>query len=180
MTPFTWANQELMKGTGLATHSQSRAQGGWGFNFNSNQLEENRGYCKTSDGIHFRKYLPDETYEITNEQLKSKPFFTPFLEAKLFGAASGSVEAGETKVRDDVLARGIPSMSYAIAVNPVPSLAGNYDMEAMKTWPDSWPTQNHDGRSEGRWLHGDFRDVAINYLRTMYSKMIDLGELNKN
>lgn len=83
-------------------------------------------------------------------------------------------------IYDDVLARGIPSMSYAIAVNPVPSLAGNYDMEAMKTWPDSWPTQNHDGRSEGRWLHSDFRDVAINYLRTMYSKMIDLGELNKN
>ncbi len=30
-----------------------------------------------------------------------------------------------------------------------------------------------------RWLHSDFRDVAINYLHKMYTRMIEIGELNE-
>jgi hypothetical protein len=29
------------------------------------------------------------------------------------------------------------------------------------------------------WLHSDFRDVAINYLHRMYTRMIEIGELNE-
>jgi hypothetical protein len=53
-------------------------------------------------------------------------------------------------------------------------------METMKTWSDSWPVENHeDTASVGRWLHSDFRDVAINYLHKMYTRMIEIGELNE-
>jgi len=51
-------------------------------------------------------------------------------------------------------------------------------MDGLKTWPDSWPAENHGGDSAGQWLHSDFRDVAMSYLHKMYTRMIELGELN--
>jgi hypothetical protein len=179
-----WGNQELMKGTDLASYVQSRYQGGWGFNFNPQQFPEYQGYVKPTFG-GFRMYYPEETPAnvpggITDEQLKTKPFFKPFKEFDLFSPTLGSAKAGELKVQRDVLAAGVPARSYAIAANPVPGLAGNHNMDELRTWPDSWPAENHDGDSAGQWLHSDFRDVAINYLYKMYTKMIELGELNED
>jgi len=179
-----WGNQEMIKGTDLASYVQSRYQGGWGFNFNPQQFPEYQGYVKPTFG-GFRMYYPEETPAdvpggITDEQLKTKPFFKPFKEFDLFNPTLGSAKAGELKVQRDVLAAGVPARSYAIAANPVPGLAGNHNMETMKTWSDSWPVENHeDTASVGRWLHSDFRDVAINYLHKMYTKMIEIGELNE-
>lgn len=179
-----WGNQEIIKGTDLASYVQCRYQGGWGFNFNPQQFPEYQGYVKPTFG-GFRMYYPEETPAdvpggITDEQLKTKPFFKPFKEFDLFSPTLGSAKAGELKVQRDVLAAGVPARSYAIATNPVAGLVGNYNMETMKTWSDSWPVENHeDTASVGRWLHSDFRDVAINYLHKMYTRMIEIGELNE-
>ena len=179
-----WGNQEFMKGTELALYLQSRHQGGWGFNFNPQQFPEYQGYVKPTFG-GFRMYYPEETPAdvpggINDEQLETKPFFKPFKEFDLFSPTLGSAKAGELKVQRDVLAAGVPARSYAIAANPVQGLAGNHNMDELRTWPDSWPVENHDGESTGQWLHSDFRDVAINYLHKMYAKMIELGELNED
>jgi hypothetical protein len=179
-----WGNQEMMKGTELASYLQSRYQGGWGFNFNPQQFPQYQGYVKETFG-GFRRYNPEETPAnvpggITDEQLKTKPFFSPFKESDLFSPTLGSAKAGELKVQRDILAAGVPARSYAIAANAVPGLAGNYNMEGLKTSPNSWPVENHDETaSAGRWLHSDFKNVALAYLHKMYTKMIEIGGLNQ-
>ena len=111
--------------------------------------------------------------------LELKPFFLPFLELDLFDSDLGSTKASENSVRHDVLATGIPSQSFAIAANPVASLKGNHDMNGMKTDPTLWPIDNHDGRSAGKWLHSDIKNVSTNYLNKVYTSMINLGSLSK-
>jgi hypothetical protein len=176
-----WGNQEMMKGTELASYLQSRYQGGWGFNFNPQQFPEYQGYIKEIFG-GFRKFYPEETPAnvpggISDEQLKTKPFFKPFKEFDLLSPTLGSAKAGELKVQRDLLAAGIPARSYAIAANAVPGLAGNYNMDQFRTSSSSWPTENHGGDSAGQWLHSDFKNVALPYLHSMYTKMIEIGGL---
>lgn len=87
----------------------------------------------------------------------------------------------------DLLARGIPTLSFAVAVHPLkplenpdnPSLNRNFDMEALGRDSGTWPTEGHtaDGKSAGRWLHSDFKNVALPYVHKMYEEMINRGSL---
>jgi len=155
-----WKAQELVKGkTGfesLASLALSRSQAGWRLN----------GDYEAGDDI------------------KLIPRFKPFLESDLTGADQtlASNKAGQTdpNVRFDLLARGIPALSDAAAVDTVPGVQ-NYDMEANGRHSGEWPSEDHGGAGEsGRWLHSDFRNVALPYVSPMYQQMINLGGLNAN
>jgi hypothetical protein len=155
-----WKAQELVKGkTGfqsLASLALSRSQAGWRLN---------------------------SAYQ-TGDDIKLTPRFTPFLEADLTGAdqTQASSIAGQTdpNVRFDLLARGVPALSDAAAVDTVPGLL-NHDMEATGRHSGEWPSQGHGGAGEsGRWLHSDFRNVALPYVSPLYQQMINLGGLNVN
>lgn len=181
----TWGAQEFVKGgTSLAIYGQSRMQGGWGFHHSPTDPPPpppatwQSGYWKNDPEL--RKFTPEEARsEISDMDLELKPFFLPFLELDLFDSDLGSTKASENSVRHDVLATGIPSQSFAIAANPVASLKGNHDMNGMKTDPTLWPIDNHDGRSVGKWLHSDIKNVSTNYLNKVYTSMINLGSLSK-
>ena len=69
--------------------------------------------------------------ELTNEELREKPFFKPFLELGLFDAQIGSELAGQNHVKYDILARGIPALSFAAAANAVDGAQGNFNMEGQ-------------------------------------------------
>ena len=155
-----WKAQELVKGkTGfesLASLAMSRSQAGWRLN----------GDYEAGDDI------------------KLTPRFTPFLESDLTDADQtlASNKAGQTdpNVRFDLLARGVPALSDAAAVDTVPGVQ-NYDMEANGRHSGEWPSEDHGGAGEsGRWLHSDFRNVALPYVSPMYQEMINLGGLNVN
>ncbi|MEO6993548.1 MAG: hypothetical protein ABI273_07955 [Lacunisphaera sp.] len=78
-------------------------------------------------------------------------------------------------------------LSFAVAVHPLaplanvdnPSLSRNFDMEAKGRDPSVWPTEGHtaDPKSAGRWLHSDFKNVALPYVHKMYEEMISWGSL---
>jgi hypothetical protein len=160
-----WGHQEMIKGGAvLGTLPFSRVQGGWGFE-----------HYRTTET--FIKLYPERAKEF----LQKAPIFNPFLEKGLLGA-NGSKIAAEPKVQYDLLARGIPAMSYPVAANvvSVSEFSGaveSFNMEASGRGKSSWPAEGHDGLRVNRWIHSDFKNVALPYVYPMYQKMITEGAL---
>jgi len=72
-------------------------------------------------------------------------------------------------------------MTFAAAANKIPLLdTKNIDMEENGVGRNGtiWPSQGHtDPASQGRWLHGDLKNVALPYVYPLYAKFIELGGL---
>jgi len=162
----SWKAQELMKGvrwwTSLGALVMERNQGGWGLNLVSE---------------------PSPSTSATDAELRKVPFFRHFLEADLMGSDDNlaSLRAGESHVQYDVLARGLPALSYAAAANEMPILElvdRNFDMEEEGRVGGVWPTEGHqDLTTVGRWLHSDLKNVALPYVWPTYEAMIQRGVL---
>ena len=179
-----WKAQELVKGVNWSASAMSllmqRGQAGWGFNLDW-YLYRGTG---TSGTFISRRY-PDEAGEtdVPTTSLKSRPFFNLFAEAALTvsDTFTASLKAGEKKVQYDVLARGITSQSHAVATRRLLSLdptLRNFDMEAVGRTAKQWPTEGHTREgAEGRWLHSDFKAVALPYVQPMFKAMIAEGAL---
>jgi len=141
-----WKAQELVKGKdwteSLLSIPMTRSQGGWRLN----------GDYAAGDDI------------------RETPRFEPFLEPDLHSPdpAAADLKAGQTdpNVRFDLLARGIPALSYAAAVDSITGIS-NHDMEAEGRVHEGgnavWPTEGHGGQGLEGWLHSDFRNVALPY-----------------
>jgi hypothetical protein len=160
-----WGHQEMIKGgAGLGAAVMSRVQGGWSANLAAYSFNH----------APSKEQAPDSL-------LKVDPYFNKFQEVALFSpdAHVASAMAAEPKVRYDLLARGIPSLSYAAAANKIAAFTNerNFDMEADCRVPDAWPAEGHDGLRVNRWIHSDFKNVALPYVYPMYQKMITEGAL---
>jgi len=184
-----WKTQELLKGVGwtrsLGALPMERSQGGWGFN------SAWRGRFMPSGpdrmlGGRFALLAPDVAARITPAQLRVHPFFRPFelrsLHVPVVAPVSPLIEA--PRVRYDLLARGLPALSPAAGAIPIPSLGGkasvaNYDLETQgRTRAGSWPTEGHRSPlTHGRWLHSDFKNVALPYVYPLFQTMINRGAL---
>lgn len=72
-------------------------------------------------------------------------------------------------------------MSYAAATHSIPGVQANFDMEGnLRTDWTQWPSEGHDSNIRpGRWLHSDFKKVALLHVFKMYEQMINSGELNQ-
>jgi hypothetical protein len=165
-TRGAWTAQELIKGvhwtTSMGALFLERKQSGW--------------------NARILHYGSNPGPEVTNEMLKTEPYFERFDEQDLMHAdwTVASAKAATSKVRNDLLARAIPALSYAVAVDQLPGLPveRNFNMETQGRLDNSgWPTDGHSGQNTYRWLHSDFRNVALTYVHPMYLKMIELGGL---
>lgn len=166
-----WVTQEFAKGANylesIAVAWLSRVQGGWG---------QSVDYWPMGSSLR----SPNQSRE---------PYFGYFLEHDLFDADAGkaSARAAQESVRPDLLARGIPAMSFATAVHRLGALGPgarenpdrNFDLEAEGRQAGIWPREGHevDDKSVGRWLHSDFKNVALPYVFPMYQAMINQGAL---
>jgi hypothetical protein len=173
-----WWAQELVKGgTSIVSLGMDRVQAGWSFNsyYETSTIDPETGR------IYYTEYPASQTTSISNTSLQVHPFFGSFLESGLTNPSTGSSLAGQNKVQYDVLARGIPALSYAAAANPLlrSDVAGNFDMQTEFRTGNQWPTDNHANRSADHWLHSDFKEVALSYVYKMYKTMIEKGGLNK-
>lgn len=184
---YSWKLQELVKGArltdSLAAAVLERRQGGWGFNLNDwHTVTTPPGPPGKGGAAVWHLLEPDETMSlVSDDALKTKPFFRRFLEPQLMDPdlIVASAKAGETKVKYDVLARGIPAMSNAVAANPLPSLGNerNFDMPGDGIAKDAagnkltLPTPNN------QWRHSDFKVIALPYVYPMYEAMISRGGL---
>jgi len=166
-----WGHQEMIKGgDGLGALPFARVQGGWGTDFGTTEI-----FIKLY--TDFINLYPEDGKDL----LQKAPIFKRFLEQGLFGE-NGSQVAAEQKVQYDLLTRGIPAMSYPVAANvvSVSELSGaveSFNMEASGRDKSSWPAEGHDDDRRGRWIHSDFKNVALPYVYPMYQKMITEGAL---
>lgn len=179
-----WKTQELLKGVGwnrsLGAIAMERSQCGWGFNPAWRGRFVSHGPTKSGGG-HYELLDPAIAARLTAPQLKKDPFFAPPNESCLRDPrllAPSPILDG-TNMRYDLLARAIPAMTFAAGAAPVPMTDSgaqvvNFDLESLgRTNPDLWPTEGHSAdRLFGRWLHSDFKNVALPYVAPLYTHMI--------
>jgi len=184
-----WKTQELLKGVGwtrsLGALPMERTQGGWGFNAAWRGRFVPSGPERLLGG-RFEPLTPEVASRITDAQLRAHPFFRPFelrwLHVPAIAPGSPLIEA--PRVRYDLLARGLPALSPAAGGIPLPSLGGasgvsNYDLESQgRPAGGSWPSEGHQSElTKDRWLHSDFKNVALPYAYPLYQTMINRGAL---
>lgn len=184
-----WKTQELLKGVGwsrsVAAIAMERTQGGWGFNPAWRGRYVPNGPTKNAGG-HFERLDPATAARITSAQLVQEPFFRPPDEGVLRGprllAPSPILDC--SNMRYDLLARAIPAMTFAAGAAAVPSAdsgpqVANFDLEMLgRTDPRQWPTEGHGAtRLTGRWLHSDYKNVALPFVAPLFTYMIKTAAL---
>ncbi len=158
VTRGSWVMQEFAKGASLGDSLSalvfSRLQAGWG------------------PSVH---YWPGFT---PSPDLRLEPYFAPFLEADLHhrDPVRASAAASRRLVQYDVLARGVPALSFGTALQPLDPLGTtrNLDLEQIGRVPGLWPDEprGFDHRNRARWLHSDFRAVALPYVAPLYRQLL--------
>lgn len=184
-----WKTQELLKGVGwtrsLGALPMERSQGGWGFNAAWRGRFIPSGPERLLGG-RYELLAPAVAERITNAQLRTHPFFRPFEQRWLhvLSIAPGSPLADMPKMRYDLLARGLPALSPAAGSTPFPALGGNesiinYDLEGRgRPVSGDWPLDGHGSPlTHDRWLHSDFKNVALPYVYPLFLTMINRGGL---
>jgi hypothetical protein len=184
-----WKTQELLKGVGwtrsLGAAVMGRSQGGWGFNAAWRGRFIPSGPDRMLGG-RYELLSPDIAARITDNQLLIHPFFRPFEQRWLHmppvGISSPLMDA--PRVRYDLLARGLPALSPAAGATPIPGLSGvglvtNYDLEIQgRPVGGSWPIEGHGSPlTQERWLHSDFKNVALPCVYPLFVNMINRGGL---
>ena len=158
VTRGSWAMQEFAKGASLgdslAALVFSRLQAGWGPSVT---------------------YWPGFT---PSPDLRFEPYFAPFLETDLHhrDPLRAAAAASRRLVQYDVLARGIPALSFGAALQPLDPLGAgrNLNLEQIGRVPGVWPeeTRGFDHANRARWLHSDFRAVALPYVTPLYRQIL--------
>lgn len=183
-----WKTQELLKGVGwgrsLGALAMQRSQGGWGFNPAWRGRYVSHGQAKGAGG-HFERLTPMEAARLTNQQIGPAPFFNPMRAKWLHQArpARPSPLIDSPHVRYELLATAIPAMSFAAGAAEIPRGAGtarvlNFNLEAEGRSAGRWPVEGHAGKhAPGRWLHSDYKNVALPFVHPLFSKMIAKGSL---
>jgi hypothetical protein len=172
-----WKTQELLKGVGanrsLAMLAMERSQGGWGFNLGWRGRFVPHGPGKAAGG-HYELVDPVTAGKLSSQQLRIYPFFRHFREIRIHfpGPMKLSPLLNLKDLRYDLLARGIPAQSYAAGAEPVPGMT-NLDLEQAGRNPAvRWPAGGHtDKKRLHRWLHSDFKNVALPFVHPLFSTM---------
>ena len=178
-----WKTQELLKGVGwtrsLGALPMERSQGGWGFNGAWRGRFIPSGPERRLGG-RYALLAPEMAARISDAQLRAHPFFRPFEQRWLHGPSSSprSPLADNPRTRYDLLARGMPALSPAAGSTPFP--AGlrpltNFDLENRgRPAGGDWPEAGHGSPlTQGRWLHSDFKNVALPFVHPLFRAMIN-------
>jgi len=173
-----WKYQELIKGlswySSLASVFMDRRQAGWAFN------DDWWLWADATEGSKV-KYTPSQARTISSSRLIAKPFFDYFSEREILSTQKnvGSLKASEPKVIYDLLARGIPAMTYATGVMSLnDQVKFNYDLELLGRSTTQWPTAGHEKPSQKlRWLHSDIKNVALPIIYPTFQMMVSQGLL---
>jgi hypothetical protein len=186
----SWVSQEFTKGTDyLASATQDftglvgmpSLQAGWGFaeRYGSTQV------IGPGEVVEFvvTPPSPTEAAALSEAELRENPIFREFLVGDLADPDLGSALAGQRLLKYQVLASGIPALSYAAGSNSIwgeDMKDQRFNMqERFMTDSEQWPTEGHeDDEAVNQWLHSDFYGVALSHVYLMYEKMIELGGLD--
>lgn len=113
---------------------------------------------------------------LSNDVIRTNSFFRPFIYDALY-TTNGNATASDPHVRPKLLSEAIPAVSCAAGANNVPNFGinngnGCIDMQQNYKNPNSpW------ARESGRWLHGDFKEVAYYFVYQLYDDVVSKGVL---
>ncbi len=180
-----WVQQEIAKGgqnffTREAFHDLN---GGWRFS----GLWMKMSGRKPGEGTLREKMSLAEMSRVPDADLIAKPYFTRFMYEDLHDVLRGDAVAADPIKKYKLLGTGVPATSYAIASNESePLMAGyhnpvarNYNMPKLLKSSEGrrfWPAHQNSKRDDD-WMHGDFKDVALNHVGPMYELIVKLANL---
>jgi hypothetical protein len=150
---YAWQKQEMFNGRGGLGGTD---WAGWGF----------AGHWE--DDVWVYDYTMAQANAASDAQLRTNPVFLHDPATMFSSNITGQVV-------NDIIAQGVPALSYAAGVNAItpPGWDSNYNMEDNK--PNGW------GRSGGtygaRWLHSDLRDMAYFYTHDLFDQLVTEGDL---
>lgn len=183
-----WKTQELLKGVGwgrsLGALAMQNSQGGWGFNPAWRGRYVPHGQTKSTGG-HFERLTPGEAARLTDQQVRANPFFNPLKARWLHQPrpTRPSPLLDSPHLRYELLATAIPALSFAAGAAEIPRGAGtlrvrNFNLETEGRGGGRWPAEGHAAKNTpGRWLHSDFKNVALPFVHPLFSKMVAEGAL---
>ena len=118
---------------------------------------------------------PQNTANLTEEQLQEHPFFLDFANTEMYASPNGIIVATNYLYRAEMLAYAIPVESYAVGANPLPGLTEmftnsnpdklyyNHDMAILFTSGRDDLPENHatDTKKMYRnWQHSTSRNMT--------------------
>ncbi len=188
-----WKTQEMLKGVGwtrsLASVAMERPQGGWGFNGAWRGRFVQRAGSSRGSG-YYERMTPLAAGRIGSTQLIANPFFRPFAEGWLHSTRRPRVSPiiDDSLVRYDLLARGIPAITFAAGAVPLSNpltknimgeIHQDINLEAKgRIATNRWPADAHKAvRAPGRWLHSDYKNVALPFVFPLFNLMIEQSQL---
>ena len=146
-----WQKQEVFKGRTIlgAPVLGGTDWAGWGFSGQYSMAEAN---AATSDNLR------------TNVVFRQEP-------ATML---SSNIPAQGVS---DLIAQGVPALSYATGVNSfsLPGLNRNYDADSPAHKPNGWGRSG--GAYDARWLHSDLKNMAYLYTYDLFSEIVSRGGL---
>ena len=181
---YSWYNQECYKGNwAWMLHDN---EGGWVFNrFYDTVTNPDPGNSSMEIVEHMP---PASAAELTDEQLRQRPFFLDFHNPGMYTSPDGAVVASNYLYRAEMLAYAIPSESYAVGANNLlmmdditPTnkerpLFGNYNMAILFNFgiEDLLPNGDDAKDKHRDWQHSTF--VQRSYKRThqLFKKITQL------
>ena len=171
---YSWYNQECYKGNwAWMLHDN---EGGWVFNrFYDTVTNPDPGNSSMEIVEHMP---PASAAELTDEQLRQRPFFLDFHNPGMYTSPDGAVIASNYLYRAEMLAYAIPSESYAVGANPLPCLnaytnsmtnesvpSRNFNMADFTAGQEDLPENGTKAEDKYKdWQHSTF--VQRSYKRT--------------
>ena len=205
----SWQYQEQLKGRTIAGKVLGSNYGGWGFNYlylkKSPGCVGGKGPVMPPVELKPDEAAVLRATVFTDEALREEPFFRPGSNrgkistwthdaqgkpslnteqlGLLYGTTTGSAFA--ERHRDTLLAQMIPALSLVTGQDAVekfgnPATNFNFDINTPAFRGDTatppWPASRLPDRN---WRHSDLRAVAYPYVRVLYKKLSELGQLNQ-
>jgi hypothetical protein len=180
---YVWYNQETRKG--LWPMMLHEYEGGWEFN---SFYDTVMGSWLGNQYIEQRYHMsPANAAELTDPQLRQKPFFLDFANPEIYSSPNGVIVASNYLYRAEMLAYAIPSESFAVGANPLPGLddvedlsiirEGNYDMATL-----FHSAANEVGLSgdEKKWVHSTFVQRSYRRTKDLYRSIMTLIKQGDN
>ncbi len=178
---FAWYNQEIKKGSWLFMMHED--EGGWGFNTEYDTIYK---IFYNIDYLNYNgKMPPERTDDITDDMLRTQPFFLPFVNKQIFSDDNGKTVSTNYAYRAELLAYAIPAESYAVGANPLNKFSMPDGVDDLKSLFQNYDmaTYFRSGRSEmgsnSAWVHSTFTQRPFKRVHELYSTINKHIELEK-
>jgi hypothetical protein len=157
-------------------------EGGWEFNPYHDTVT---GSWVGNDYVEHRQRMsPQDAANLTGETLRQHPFFLDFANPEMHTSSNGLIVASNYLYRAEMLAYAIPSESYAVGANPLPTLSVedlNVNMANFTDGQGDLPENGQRIQDKHRnWQHSTF--VQRSYKRThqLFDQLINFIKENSH